>query len=76
MAVCLWMMAGTKEIFGPHVRTKGLPKCTCEPRILVIYYQQRHAIVFDARIKKMAGHFPHTKLGATQGTRGELTELG
>ena len=24
LAICLWIMAGTKEVFGPHVRSKGL----------------------------------------------------
>ena len=65
LAICLWMMAGTKEAFGSHMRPKGLPKCTREPRILVIYHQQRHTIVSDDQIEKMAGHLPSTKLGAT-----------
>ena len=60
LAVGLWMMAGTKKTFGSHVRPKGLPKCTCEPRISVMYYQQRHTIVLDYRIQKKMGHLPHT----------------
>ena len=69
-------MAGTKEVFGSHVGPKGLPKCTVELQISVMYHQQRHAIVSDKWIEKMVVHLPHTKLGATQETRGEPTQLG
>ena len=62
LAMCLWMMAGTKEAVGSHVRPKVPPKCTCEPRISVMYHQQRDAIVSDDRIEKVAGHLPRTKL--------------
>ena len=41
-----------------------------------MYHQQRHAIVSDNWIKEMMGHLPRTKLGATQKTRGEPTQLG
>ena len=41
-----------------------------------MYYWKRHAIVLDYCIEKMAGHLPHTKLGATQKTIGEPTRLG
>ena len=71
LAIGLWMMAGSKEAFGPHVRPKGLPKCTYEPRISVMYHQQRHSIVLDDCIEKMAGYLPYTKLGSTQETRSE-----
>ena len=76
MAICLWMMAGTKEAFGSHVRPKGLPKCTCELKDLghVPPTKAHHSV--KQPIKKMAGHLPHTKLVATQETRGEPeTEL-
>ena len=65
LAICLWMIAGTKEAFGSHVRPKGLPKCTHELRISVMYHWQRHAIVSAYQMEKMAGYLPHTKLGAT-----------
>ena len=58
LAICLWMMAGTKEAFGSHVRPKGLPKCTCEPRILVMYHQQRHAIVLPDDLNQKNGWPP------------------
>ena len=29
LAICLWMMAGTKKAFSSHVRPKALPKYTC-----------------------------------------------
>ena len=70
LAICLWMMAGTKEAFGSHIGAKGLPKCTCKLSISVMYHQQRHAIMLDYHSKKVAGHLPRTKLGATQETRG------
>ena len=58
LAICLWIMAGAKEAFGSHVRPKGLPKYTCEPRILVMYYQQRHTIVSNDQIKKWRATSP------------------
>ena len=76
LAICLGIIAGTKEAFGSHMRPKGLPKCTHKLRISVIYYQRRHAKVLEYPIKKMAGHLPRTKLGATQKTMGEPTQLG
>ena len=76
LAICLWMMAGTKEAFSSHMRLKGLPKRTYKSRISVMYYQWRHAIVSDNQIKKMVGHLHHTKLWATQKTKGEPIQLG
>ena len=73
--IYLWMMAGTKEAFSSHVGPKGLPKCTHELRILIMYHQQRHATVLDDQIEKVVDHLPHTKLAAIQETRGELTDL-
>ena len=58
MAIGLWIMAGSKKVFGSHVRPKGLPKCTPEPMISLIYYQKRHAIVLDYQIKKNGGPPP------------------
>ena len=58
LAICFWMMAGTKEAFGSHVRPKGLAKRRCEPRISIMYYWWRHTIVLEDQIEKMAGHLP------------------
>ena len=58
LVICLWMIANTKEAFGSHMKPKGLPKCAHERTISVIYHLQRHTIVLNNQIKKMAGHLP------------------